>query len=324
MSSLSSSTLYSPSLRSRALDKVIIIIIIERHRLAISSAIVLFHVVSHNGIAAAAMPRKESERNSMSSVSIQEGQPVDVLSVFCFSFFLFRQSRRGTEAKLCVYVCVCSFAAGSNRADHVLSLSLCAGVLLWECFFFVASLFFLVFQRRKRNWCNCNFVVDFFFVSFIQLASLTVQVGYPEQVLASSYLDEFYTAMSVQVNDFLGNILYGVHFLRKVEERVLLNPLPEHKWLPALSRDYISYIPESNRIVIPEHILLPPFYSLNYPQYEMIPLSCTIMMLKMLNRLGFVDNGRASLVVHADVVVELIPHQLGRTRGGLARRIYRK
>lgn len=73
--------------------------------------------------------------------------------------------------------------------------------------------------------------------------------------------------MSVQVNDFLGNILYGVHFLRKVEERVLLNPLPEHKWLPALAKDTITYVPESNRIVIPEHILLPPFFSLNYPQY---------------------------------------------------------
>lgn len=100
----------------------------------------------------------------------------------------------------------------------------------------------------------------------IKLTSLSVQVGYPEQVLASSYLDDYYTAMSVQVNDFLGNILYGVHFLRKIEERVLLNPLPEHKWLPALSKDTITYIPESNRIIIPEHILLPPFYSINYPQ----------------------------------------------------------
>lgn len=101
----------------------------------------------------------------------------------------------------------------------------------------------------------------------MQLATLSVQVGYPEQVLASAYLDDFYTAMSVQVNDFLGNILYGVHFLRKVEERILLNPLPEHKWLASLSKDTISYIPESNRIVIPEHLLLPPFYNVNYPMY---------------------------------------------------------
>lgn len=99
-----------------------------------------------------------------------------------------------------------------------------------------------------------------------KLATLSVQVGYPEQVLATSYLDDFYTAMSVQVNDFLGNILYGVHFLRKVEERVLLNPLPEHKWLAALAKDSISYIPESNRIVIPEHVLLAPFYSAGYPE----------------------------------------------------------
>ena len=98
-----------------------------------------------------------------------------------------------------------------------------------------------------------------------QLLSLGLQVGYPEQVLASSYLDDYYTAMSVQVNDFLGNILYGVHFLRKTEERMLLNPLPEHRWLRALSADSITYIPEANRIVLPEHLLLPPFYNVHYP-----------------------------------------------------------
>jgi hypothetical protein len=113
-----------------------------------------------------------------------------------------------------------------------------------------------------------------------QLATLSVQVGYPEQVLASSYLDDFYTAMSVQVNDFLGNILYGVHFLRKVEERILLNPLPEHKWLAYLSKDTITYIPESNRIIIPEHLLLPPFYSVNFPQY--VPLILEVLYYSFL------------------------------------------
>lgn len=98
-----------------------------------------------------------------------------------------------------------------------------------------------------------------------------MQVGYPEQVLASSYLDDFYSTMSVQVNDFLGNILYGVHFKRKIEERILLNPMPEHKWLYALSRDSITYVPESNKIIIPEHLLLTPFYDVNYPEYELIP-----------------------------------------------------
>lgn len=99
----------------------------------------------------------------------------------------------------------------------------------------------------------------------MQLISLSIQVGYPEQVLASTYLDDMYTAMSVQVNDFLGNILYGVHFLRKTQEKMLLNPQPEHRWMDALSLDTVTYIPESNKIIVPEHILLPPFYDTNYP-----------------------------------------------------------
>ena len=93
-------------------------------------------------------------------------------------------------------------------------------------------------------------------------------MGYPDQVLAASYMDDFYSMMSVQVNDFLRNILYGVHFKRKIEERVLLNPMPEHKWLYALSYDRISYVPESNKIIIPEHLLLTPFYDVNYPEYD--------------------------------------------------------
>jgi len=99
-----------------------------------------------------------------------------------------------------------------------------------------------------------------------KLLSLGLQVGYPEQVMTSSYLDDYYTAMSVQVNDFLGNILYGVHFLRKTEERMLLNPVPEHRWLRALSADSITYIPQSNKIIIPEHLLLPPLYDIHYPE----------------------------------------------------------
>ncbi|EFX68571.1 hypothetical protein DAPPUDRAFT_228911 [Daphnia pulex] len=132
-----------------------------------------------------------------------------------------------------------------------------------------------------------------------KLATLSVQVGYPEQVLASSYLDDFYTAMSVQVNDFLGNILYGVHFLRKVEERILLNPLPEHKWLAYLSKDTITYIPESNRIIIPEHLLLPPFYSVNYPQPILLGslgVQLAVAMVASVSQHGVLYDGQGVLI----------------------------
>ncbi|XP_046444687.1 endothelin-converting enzyme 2-like isoform X1 [Daphnia pulex] len=132
-----------------------------------------------------------------------------------------------------------------------------------------------------------------------KLATLSVQVGYPEQVLASSYLDDFYTAMSVQVNDFLGNILYGVHFLRKVEERILLNPLPEHKWLAYLSKDTITYIPESNRIIIPEHLLLPPFYSVNFPQPILLGslgVQLAVAMVASVSQHGVLYDGQGVLI----------------------------
>lgn len=132
-----------------------------------------------------------------------------------------------------------------------------------------------------------------------KLSTLSVQVGYPEQVLAASYLDDFYSTMSVQVNDFLGNILYGVHFKRKIEERILLNPMPEHKWLYALSHDSIAYVPESNKIIIPEHLLLTPFYDVNYPEPILlgslgVPLS--VAMVSAISQHGILYDSNGVLI----------------------------
>lgn len=45
----------------------------------------------------------------------------------------------------------------------------------------------------------------------------------------------------------------------------LIEPMPESKWMDALSEESVSYIHEANKIVIPPHLLNPPLFHRNYP-----------------------------------------------------------
>ena len=56
-----------------------------------------------------------------------------------------------------------------------------------------------------------------------------------------------YKDLMVQNTDFFQNILYGVQYLRKWEERALVSPSEETQWLDATDRLQVSYVTAVNR-----------------------------------------------------------------------------
>ena len=74
-----------------------------------------------------------------------------------------------------------------------------------------------------------------------------------------------YERLTVQNTDFFQNILYGVSYLRKWEERALVSPAEETQWLDATDRLSVSYVTAVNRIVVPDLYLRPPLFHPGYP-----------------------------------------------------------
>ena len=101
--------------------------------------------------------------------------------------------------------------------------------------------------------------------SITKLKNMTIQIGTPDFILNRDYLKLMYKDLLVQKTDFFQNILYGVLFLRKREEYMLVSPSEETRWLEALHLQQVSYITASNKIIVPELFLSPPLFHAGYP-----------------------------------------------------------
>ena len=64
-----------------------------------------------------------------------------------------------------------------------------------------------------------------------KLKNMTVQIGTPDFLMNRDYLKFMYKDLLVQKTDFFQNILYGVLFLRKREEYMLVSPSEETRFL---------------------------------------------------------------------------------------------
>jgi predicted metalloendopeptidase len=98
-----------------------------------------------------------------------------------------------------------------------------------------------------------------------KLKNMTVQIGTPDFLLDRQYLKLMYNHLLVQKSDFFQNIQYGVIFLRKREEFSLVSPGEESRWLDRLNDNGVSYSPTGNKVILPEVMLLPPFFHPGYP-----------------------------------------------------------
>uniref|UniRef100_A0A1B6CAA0 Peptidase M13 N-terminal domain-containing protein n=1 Tax=Clastoptera arizonana TaxID=38151 RepID=A0A1B6CAA0_9HEMI len=118
---------------------------------------------------------------------------------------------------------------------------------------------------RGASWINQNLrdhLLD-------KLNGLGLQVGFPEPFLRTTYIDEFYRSMHVQKHDFFQNVLYGVTFLQKYQQKRLKMPAEEHRWTDAMTSSdvSVSYVVETNKVIVPQAILTEPFFHPEYPMY---------------------------------------------------------
>ncbi|CAB4070053.1 ECE [Lepeophtheirus salmonis] len=105
-----------------------------------------------------------------------------------------------------------------------------------------------------------------------KLKNMSIQIGTPDFLRDRKNLKTLYKDLLVQTNDFFQNILYGVSFLRKRQEALLLHSsesvsqLENEYWLESLNQESeIVYVPSRNKVVVPELFLRSPFVDPGYP-----------------------------------------------------------
>ena len=137
-----------------------------------------------------------------------------------------------------------------------------------------------------------------------KLKNMTIQIGTPDFLLDKAYLKIMYKDLMVQNTDFFQNILYGVAYLRKWEERVLVSPAEETRWLGAVSELSVSYVTSVNKIVIPELNLRPPLFhpgSPNSVNLGGLGVKITKAMLRGVIGQGLLFDSNGTLLVQPEL-----------------------
>lgn len=114
----------------------------------------------------------------------------------------------------------------------------------------------------KSQWIELELYKHF----INKLDGMALQVGFPAPFLEYSYLEEYYSRLHVQKNDFFRNIQYGVSFLQEERTRRYVSPKEEYKWLSTMSSELeVKWVPTANKITIPQRLLREPYYEPDYP-----------------------------------------------------------
>ncbi|XP_066995595.1 endothelin-converting enzyme 2 [Anabrus simplex] len=95
--------------------------------------------------------------------------------------------------------------------------------------------------------------------------SMVLQVGFPAQMLSKTYLQEYYSNLLIHKHNLLQNIRNAVDFQIAMQRSWLMEPREEYKWIAAMSENTVSYIPTANKVVVPQWLLVPPFFHSQYP-----------------------------------------------------------
>ncbi|XP_014258686.1 endothelin-converting enzyme 1-like isoform X2 [Cimex lectularius] len=100
-----------------------------------------------------------------------------------------------------------------------------------------------------------------------KLNNIKIQVGLDPSMRHKDYYKVYYSELVSVKDDFFQNVLYGVSFLLKKQQERLSNLADEHKWVDVVSDGQlrVTYIPESNQVVVPIALLSPPYFHPYYP-----------------------------------------------------------
>ncbi|KAI8083066.1 uncharacterized protein BX664DRAFT_267384 [Halteromyces radiatus] len=99
---------------------------------------------------------------------------------------------------------------------------------------------------------------------------LISKIGYPTKtpnVMSPVSLSEYYSGLSVYVDDYFGNYMAGLQFSVKKEWQKVGKETDKTVWLMNPDEVNAYYNPTVNEIVFPAGILQNPFFGSNYPDY---------------------------------------------------------
>ncbi|XP_063591312.1 endothelin-converting enzyme homolog [Penaeus indicus] len=131
-----------------------------------------------------------------------------------------------------------------------------------------------------------------------KLNNMTLAVGYPNRLLDLGVINAYYEDYTIFIKDFFQNLQDSIRNAQRQLEMKLIEPMPESKWMDALSEESVSYIHEANKIVIPPHLLNPPLFHRNYPMamlYGSLGVQIARAMLRAVDSVGLAWNSRGQL-----------------------------
>ncbi|XP_042863912.1 endothelin-converting enzyme 2-like [Penaeus japonicus] len=131
-----------------------------------------------------------------------------------------------------------------------------------------------------------------------KLNNMTLAVGYPNRLLDLGVINAYYEDYTIFIKDFFQNLQDSIRNAQRQLEMKLIEPMPESKWMDALSEEAVSFIHEANKIVIPPHLLNPPLFHRNYPMamlYGSLGVQIARAMLRAVDSVGLAWNSRGQL-----------------------------
>ncbi|XP_075237037.1 endothelin-converting enzyme homolog [Lycorma delicatula] len=148
-----------------------------------------------------------------------------------------------------------------------------------------------------------------------KVSGLGLQVGFPNTLIFDHYLEDFYRHLYVQRNDFFQNIRYGIQFLQEFEQRRLSTPLPEYRWMNAMTEPgtVVQYVVSANKVLVPLAVLLPPYFDYKYPLavlYGGLGVEIASAIVSSLAPWNILYAGDGTLLVPEHPAIEQIRHSV--------------
>ncbi|PVD36841.1 hypothetical protein C0Q70_03831 [Pomacea canaliculata] len=105
-----------------------------------------------------------------------------------------------------------------------------------------------------------------FFAEFDKNEFIDDKIGYPDEVLNTTYLTTFYENYTYNPEKYFENAVMNAKQGIRKSFRQLREPVDRSQWTLAPSTVNAFYSPPRNQIMFPAGILQPPFYSKTYPK----------------------------------------------------------
>ncbi|KAL7639783.1 UNVERIFIED_CONTAM: hypothetical protein RMT77_009193 [Armadillidium vulgare] len=140
---------------------------------------------------------------------------------------------------------------------------------------------------------------------------MSIEVGYPDRLLDATVIDHYYKDYNIFTKDFFQNLQDSIKNTREQMERRLLDPASEPPWMVALKKVGVTYVHQSNKVVIPPHILNPPIFHRNYPScitYGSLGVRIVREMLRSFDSVGLCYNSRGRLLQRTEAADRTLRH----------------